>query len=129
LEHPLLVMNGDLVTRFDVTRMLAHHRELEAAATVAVRHHQVDIPFGVVEAGGGRLRALSEKPSVDFLINAGIYVLEPALLDLIAPQRFFPMTGLLDRLLADGRTVAVYQVEEDWIDVGRREDLSRANGV
>ena len=128
LQHPLLVMNGDLVSQFDVARLLEHHRAEAAAATLAARHHRVDIPFGVLEMRAGRLEALAEKPSAHFLINAGIYVLEPQLLDLIPSGKFFPLTGMFDRLLAERRKVAVYRLEEDWIDVGRREDLARANG-
>jgi NDP-sugar pyrophosphorylase family protein len=128
LEHPLLVMNGDLVSQFDVSRLLDHHSRKQADATLAARHFQVEIPFGVLETQDGLLRALSEKPTAHFLINAGIYVLEPTLLEMIPPGRFFAMTSLFDRLLAAGRPVAVYPIEEDWIDVGRREDLSRANG-
>jgi dTDP-glucose pyrophosphorylase len=127
--HPFLVMNGDLVSQFDVSRMLEHHTREAAAATIAARHHQVDIPFGVLELRDGRLGALSEKPSAHFLINAGIYVLQPALLDLIPSNRFYPITSLFERLLMEEQKVAVYRIEEDWIDVGRREDLSRANGL
>lgn len=128
LEHPLLVMNGDLVSQFDVSRLLGYHASEQAAATIAARHHRVDIPFGVIELDRGRLGALTEKPSAHFLINAGIYVLEPQLLERIPAGQFYPMTNLFDGLLGEGRTVAVYHLEEDWIDVGRRDDLSRANG-
>lgn len=128
IEHPLLVMNGDLVSQFDVSRMLDHHARERAEATLAARHHQVDIPFGVLEADGTRLVSLTEKPSAHYLINAGIYVLEPRLLQRIPCDRFYPITDLFDTLLKGDRRVAVYRIEEDWIDVGRREDLSRANG-
>ena len=128
LAEPLLVMNGDLVSQFDVTRMLEHHARHRAVATVAARHHKIDIPFGVIEEHDARLCALTEKPSAHYLINAGIYVLDPGMLDLVPRGRFFPITSLFDRLLAEHQPVAVYHIEEDWIDVGRREDLSRANG-
>jgi NDP-sugar pyrophosphorylase family protein len=128
MEHPMLVMNGDLVSQFDVSRLLDHHERERAAATVAARHHRIDIPFGVLEVRDGRLEALNEKPSTHFLINAGIYVLEPQLLGRVPAERFYPLTTLFEQLLAEGRTVSVYPLEEDWIDVGRREDLSRANG-
>jgi len=127
-SHPLIVMNGDLVSRFDVSRLLEQHAREGVAATVAARDHRVDIPFGVIDAHGRRLQALTEKPSAHFLINAGIYVLDPALLGEIPAGQFFPIPRLFDRLLAQGRPVGVYRIEEDWIDVGRREDLSRANG-
>jgi len=128
LAHPLLVMNGDLVSRFDVARLLAQHAREGVVATVAARHHQVDIPFGVIESNGNRVQSLTEKPSAHFLINAGIYVLDPGLLGEIPAGRFYPITQLFEQLLAQGKSVGVYRIEEDWIDVGRREDLSRANG-
>lgn len=128
MRHPLLVLNGDLVSQFDVSRLLDFHERHGAAATLAARHFQVDIPFGVLETDGPRLTALTEKPAVQLLINAGIYVLHPDVLQLVPRDSFFPMTDLFSRLLAQGNTVAVYPIEEDWIDVGRREDLSRANG-
>ncbi|MCC7484474.1 MAG: nucleotidyltransferase family protein [Burkholderiales bacterium] len=126
--HPLLVMNGDLVTQVDVTRLLEFQARQRAAATLAARHHQLDIPFGVVTERRGALVALREKPSHHCLVNAGIYVLEPRVIALVPPRRFYPITRLFETLLARGRRVAVYRIEEDWIDVGRREELSRARG-
>lgn len=128
IDDPLLVMNGDLVSQFDVSRLLDQHTRERAEATLAARHHQVDIPFGVLEMEGARLTRLTEKPSAHYLVNAGIYVLSPVLLDAIPRGRFYPMTDLFEALLREGRRVSVYRIEEDWIDVGRREDLSRANG-
>jgi NDP-sugar pyrophosphorylase family protein len=129
LAHSLLVMNGDLVSQFDVSRLLAHHAREDAEATIAARHHEVQIPFGVLEADGSRLTGLVEKPAVHHLINAGIYVIEPRALERVPRGRFYPMTDLFEGLLRDGRRVSVYRLEEDWIDVARREDLSRANGL
>lgn len=128
LRDPLLVMNGDLVSQFDVSRLLAQHAREASAATLVVRHHQVDIPFGVVEACEGRLSKLVEKPSLHYLINAGIYVLDPKLLERLPKDRYYPMTDLFEALVKEGERVGIYRLEEDWIDVGRREDLSRANG-
>jgi dTDP-glucose pyrophosphorylase len=128
IEHPLIVMNGDLVNQFDVSRMLTQHAREQAQATLAARHHQTDIPFGVLDVEDGRLTGLTEKPSAHYLINAGIYVIDPRLLAAIPRNRFYPMTELFDGLLKAGKRVSVYRIEEDWIDVGRREDLSRANG-
>jgi dTDP-glucose pyrophosphorylase len=127
-SEPLLVMNGDLVSQFDVSRLLEHHMRSRAVATVATRMHQVDVPFGVIDVSDDRLVGLSEKPSLYFSINAGIYVLHPSLLGMIPVDEFYPITKLFERLLAEGQTVSVYRIEEDWIDVGRRDDLARANG-
>ena len=124
--HPLLVMNGDLVTQVDVSRLLQFHERQGACATLAARHYQVEIPFGVVTERDDRLVELVEKPTPHYLINAGIYVLDPDVLPLVPAGAFFPITTLFEKLLAHKRRVAVYSIEEDWIDVGRREELCRA---
>jgi dTDP-glucose pyrophosphorylase/CBS domain-containing protein len=127
-SDPVLVMNGDLVTQVDISRLLQFHASRGACATLTARHHQVEIPFGVVNERDGELVALVEKPSPDYLINAGIYVLDPAVLALVPRGVFFPITALFEKLLAARKRVAVYLIEEDWIDVGRREELARARG-
>jgi dTDP-glucose pyrophosphorylase len=119
-RDPLIVMNGDLVTQVDISRLLQFHGRSQAAATLAARHYQVEIPFGVVSERNGELVELAEKPTPHYLINAGVYVLDPG--------AFFPITSLFEKLLAQKRKVAVYPIEEDWIDVGRREELERARG-
>jgi len=121
-------MNGDLVTQLDIGRLLEFHVRQQARATLAVRHHQVDIPFGVVTQRDHQLVELVEKPSPHYLVNAGIYVIEPAVLRLVPAGKFFPITALFETLLARKERVAVYPIEEDWIDVGRLEELSRARG-
>jgi dTDP-glucose pyrophosphorylase/CBS domain-containing protein len=127
-QHALVVMNGDLVTQVDVARLLQFHYREKAVATLAARHHQIEIPFGVVSQRDNRLLELTEKPSPHYLVNAGIYVLEPEVLPLVPADTFFPITSLFDALLARKQRVAVYAIEEDWIDVGRREELHRARG-
>jgi len=126
-QHPLLVMNGDLVTQVDVSRLLQFHERQGACATLAARHYSVEIPFGVVTQRDDQLVELSEKPAPHYLINAGIYVLDPDVLALVPAGAFFPITTLFEKLLAQKRRVAVYPIEEDWIDVGRSEELRRAN--
>ena len=126
-QHPLLVMNGDLVTQVDISRLLQFHERQRSCATLAARHYSVEIPFGVVTQRDDQLLELTEKPTPHYLINAGIYVLDPDVLALVPAGTFFPITVLFEKLLALKRRVAVYSIEEDWIDVGRREELKRAN--
>jgi len=119
-------MNGDLVTQIDIGRMLAFHSRQRVAATLAARHFQSEIPYGVVTERDGLLQELVEKPAAHYLINAGIYVLDPVALPLVPAATYFPITDLFSSLLGHGYKVAVYRVEEDWIDVGRRDELDRA---
>lgn len=129
LDHPLLVMNGDLVTNFDVEGILEHHDAADAAATVAVHDYWHEIPFGVVGFdSNSRVVALEEKPAVSWPVNAGIYVLNPAVIDRIPPNVEFPLTTLLADLIAAGQPVAAWPLTGQWEDIGHLNALRRARG-
>ncbi len=128
-QHPIVVLNGDQVMRMDLTAMLDHHRREGAAATIAVGPYQVEVPFGTIVERDGRLVELQEKPTVNFLVNRGVYVLEPDLLDAIPAAGEYPITSLFESLLAAGKPVSVFYFDDYWLDVGRPADLRQANGL
>jgi dTDP-glucose pyrophosphorylase/predicted transcriptional regulator len=124
--EPLLVINGDILASIDFRDLARYHRKQQADVTVCVRRHQIPIPYGVMDCEGLRLVRIREKPSVDLLVNAGIYLIEPSVRDFIPNGERFDMTDLLHRLLAAGRPVATYPIIGYWLDVGRPEDFERA---
>jgi NDP-sugar pyrophosphorylase family protein len=128
LRHPVLVMNGDLVTQFDVGRLLTFHEQGGYAATVGLRVHPLEIPFGVAQIRGRRLTGLREKPALRLLINAGIYVIAPATRRLVARRRNYPITELLQRCLDRKLAIGAHVIEEDWVDVGHSDELRKARG-
>lgn len=125
---PLVVMNGDLLTRINVTRLLAFHRAGDFHATMALREHEVKVPFGVAEICESRVTELVEKPSLHYRINAGIYVLNPALVRRVEP-RFFPITELLNNALAAEERVGAYHMQEPWQDIGLPDEFTKAQSV
>jgi dTDP-glucose pyrophosphorylase len=127
-EHPLLVLNGDMIAYFDVTAMLGAHAETNAVATIGVGLYEVQIPFATVVEKAGRLVALEEKPKVSFLVSQGIYVLDPSILEYVPRNQEFPITTLFDELLAAKKAVSVFNLNSTWLDVGTPEDLRRARG-
>jgi dTDP-glucose pyrophosphorylase len=128
-KDPIIVLNGDQIMRVDLSGMLEHHRCQGALATIAVGPHQIEMPFGRVIERDGRLVELHEKPTINFLINRGIYILEPEVLSAIPTQREFPITSLFEGLLADKQPISVYYFEDDWLDVGSTADWRQANGL
>lgn len=121
-----LVINGDILTQVDFRAMLAFHRDNGADLTVAVRRYEVEVPYGVVECDGARVRALTEKPSLGFLVNAGVYLLEPSVYEFIPSGQSFNMTDLIRWLLDAGRPIIGFPIHEYWIDVGRHGDYAQA---
>lgn len=125
---PLLVLNGDLVTRFSVADMLASHDSTGAVATVAVRRYAHEVPFGVAEVEGARLRRIVEKPTVSWPINAGIYVLDPMLPGRVPTGCQYPLPSLVADCVSRGEHVNVWESTDDWQDVGRPAELRSARG-
>jgi dTDP-glucose pyrophosphorylase len=126
-DGPILVINGDILTRVDFRDMLAYHRRHHADVTVGVRRYEIDVPYGVVECDGAQVQGIREKPSFGFLVNAGIYLLEPSVPRDIPAETRFDMTDLIARLIAAGRRVVSFPIVEYWLDVGRHDDYRRAN--
>ncbi len=123
---PVLVLNGDVLTRVNYRTMLDYHREHGADLTVAVRQFGIEVPYGVVECSGGNVVSVKEKPTVNFLVNAGIYLLEPAVYAYLENGRHCDMPELIQRLLAAGRTVCSFLIHEYWLDIGKYDDYLRA---
>lgn len=127
-QAPILVMNGDLVTQADLGALLAQHDPDQRVATVAVRRYFHTVPFGTLEIEDGRVTEMEEKPTLSRFINAGIYVLNPELVTRVPRDKEFPLTSLLEDCLARGEHVGAFEIEDDWIDVGRHDQLARAGG-
>jgi dTDP-glucose pyrophosphorylase/CBS domain-containing protein len=125
-KESLLVINGDILTQMDFRKMFAYHQEQKAEMTVAVRRYAVEVPYGVVQCRGSAVSALEEKPTVEFFVNAGIYLLEPCVFDKIPSRRRWNMTDLIQKLLEAGRLVASFPVCEYWLDIGQHADYAQA---
>ena len=127
-DFPLLVMNGDLLTKVNFEQLLAFHVEHHAQATMCVREYDFQVPYGVVRIDNHRVAGIDEKPVKKFFINAGIYVLEPETLDLIPNDVYFDMPRLFDKLIELKKITSAFPVREYWIDIGHMADYDRANG-
>jgi NDP-sugar pyrophosphorylase family protein len=123
---PVLVMNGDLLTKVNFQQLLDFHAEHRARATMCVRECNIRIPFGVVTIDRQRLTSIEEKPEQRFLVNAGIYVLEPEVVAGIPRDIYLDMPDLFRRLIAENVETAVFPIREYWLDVGRPGDLEQA---
>lgn len=127
-DVPLIVMNGDILTQIDFSRLLAYHNEQQAIATMCVRQYEYQIPYGVVMLEQQRIVGIEEKPLQSCLANAGIYVLDHSLIAGIAGQKSLDMPTLFNQQIALGETVSMFPVNDYWLDIGREADFLRAQG-
>jgi len=125
-DLPFLVSNGDVLSDIHYAELLDFHSRHRATATMAVRQYEWQHPFGVVRTKGVDIIGFEEKPIARSHINAGIYCLEPSALDALAARDPCDMPTLFGRLQERAARTIVYPMHEPWLDVGRADDLERA---
>ncbi len=123
---PFFVMNGDLLTTVNVLSLLDYHLDHRSEATMCVREYDLTVPYGVVETDGTGILSIAEKPVQRFLVNAGIYVLEPSCLRFVARGAPASMNEVFAAVVREGGRTAAFPLREYWLDVGRPPDLERA---
>jgi dTDP-glucose pyrophosphorylase len=124
-KESFLVTNGDVLTDIHYGEFLDYHKRHSAVATMAVRLHEWEHPFGVVVTKGVDIVGFEEKPISRSHINAGIYVLDPQALNFLNKNEPCDMPTLFSRISKDERRTIVYPMHEPWLDVGRPDDLEQ----
>ena len=124
---PFLVTNGDVMTNVGYGDMIDYHNLHGAMATMAVRNHEIRNEFGVVRTEGLDITGFEEKPIIRSHVNAGIYVLNAEALDALEPGEHCDMPTLFEKLRQKNQRTIVFPLHEEWLDVGRPDDLQRAN--
>ncbi len=129
LEDTFLTMNGDIVTNLNVSNLIAKHIEGGSVMTIALKDFGVKIPYGHIEIdGNGKVTAFHEKPTLNFMANAGMYVMEPRLLDFIPEGKVSSLeTEVFPSLIAKGERISSYFESAYWADVGSMADFERVN--
>ncbi|MFH1279822.1 MAG: sugar phosphate nucleotidyltransferase [Candidatus Eisenbacteria bacterium] len=127
LDETFLVMNGDLLTTLDFGKMLSFHRDRKCDATLGLFSREVKIDLGVIEADGeGNVREYIEKPTLNYDVSTGIYIMEPSVLGYIPPDGRFDLPDLVRALMQDRRKVMGYRFTGRWLDIGRHDDYAGA---
>lgn len=127
-EHPLVLINGDLVVDVNLSRMLDYQIQNEFYATIGVHPFSYDVPYGCVNEKDGRVISIEEKPTVQKTVNAGVYVLSPEAVASVPADSFFPITNLVEEALAKKLPCGAFTIEKEWIDIGRSQELRKATG-
>jgi dTDP-glucose pyrophosphorylase len=123
-ELPVIMMNGDVLTKVNLEALLAFHNENDANATMCVREYEYQVPFGVIESEGNKIKSMVEKPMQRFHVNAGIYVVGRKIIEQVKNNEVIDMPTLLERYL--DKSVLMFPFHEYWLDIGRMDDFNRA---
>lgn len=124
---PLLVVNGDILTSLDFRAMLEFHRDHSADMTVAVQQYEVRIPYGVITTDGIDAVRIVEKPTLRNFVNAGIYLVQPSVCNMVPSDHAFDMPDLITSLISAQRRVICFPIREYWLDIGQIEQYELAS--
>lgn len=127
IKEPFFIINGDILTKINFESMLSHHSKNNAKITIATKEYEYQIPYGVINSDNIKITSIIEKPTKKFLVNAGIYVLNPEVLEYIPKNKFYDMTSLLESFIEKGDSTISFPIKEYWLDIGRKEEYSKAN--
>jgi len=125
-DAPFVVTNGDVISDIRYGELLDFHIRHTAAATMAVRVHEWQHPFGVVRMKGSEIIGFEEKPITRSYINAGVYALDPEVLNFLTDCTHCDMPTLFEKLQRRKKRTVAYPMHEPWLDVGRPDDLALA---
>lgn len=129
LDEPFLVMNGDILTNMDFSYLHEAHLESGAEITIVTKIMSLPLRYGVIEHRDERVIDIKEKPSLSAEINAGIYLINPEVIDLMPANTEVSMDDLLRQLIAENRFVSRYLLAGYWLDIGQEEDYQKANDM
>jgi NDP-sugar pyrophosphorylase family protein len=113
----LILMNGDIFTQLNFSKMINFHRKGKYCITIGYRRYEHKLPFGVLELEGEKLCGIVEKPSKTFNVSAGIYVLDASVIEFVPDNTFFTMPDLTNKLLKEKRRIGAYHIEEYWLGI------------
>lgn len=123
---PVIMMNGDLLTKVDFEHLLSYHLEQKSLATMCVTEYEYRVPYGVVESAGNQVVSMVEKPLQRHFINAGIYVINPELVDQVEANQVIDMPTLIEQKIAENNKVSIFPIHEYWLDIGKMNDFNQA---
>lgn len=125
-NESFVVSNGDIISDINYGNLIDYHYQCASDATMAVRMHELQIPFGVVNTDGTNIISIEEKPNKFFYVNCGVYAFRSEALSCMEKDGILDMPDFFDILIKKQKKVNAYFMSEPWLDVGRHEDLQLA---
>jgi NDP-mannose synthase len=124
-EH-FLLMNGDVLTDLDFRRLFDAHVQSDRLFTIAAARRRQKIDYGVLHVTGANLTAFEEKPSSEYLVSMGVYVVSRRILDFVPTDTKYGFDDLMRDMLAARKPVHVEPHDGYWLDIGRPDDYMQA---
>lgn len=127
LKKPFFVINGDILTNTNFYNFMQFHVENQFSMSVGTRKYEIQVPYGVLNTQEKEIVSLMEKPVYEYFINAGMYILNPDVIEYIPENQYYDITELIDNLIKNNRKIGNFPITDYWMDIGRIEDYYKAN--
>ena len=128
LTLAMFCFNRDLISELNFNDLIQFHMASRTDGTIAAVTHKFQIPFGVLKHDDkGHFRMVEEKPTISNYIAAGIYVFSSNFINKNKSFNRLDMPDFINRGHSGGMKLSVFPIHEEWTDVGRPEELQRAN--
>lgn len=125
-DLPLIMMNGDILTKLNYSHLLRHHINKKFDATMCVREDEHRVPFGVIETEDQLITNVVEKPTYRYKINTGIYVVSPEIIRSVSPGERVDLPTLLEKHRNEGKRIGTFTSYDYWLDIGQMKDYQKA---
>lgn len=127
LDADFLVVDGDILTDLSFSSLLSFHKNNHSLITIAANKREMKINYGIVEYDADHeLKKFTEKPTLDYEINMGVYVMSREVVNYIKPHEKLDIPELIDRAKVEDKKVSIYCHEGYWMDIGNSNDYAQA---
>lgn len=125
-DLPVVMINGDILTKINYESLLLHHENNKFDATICVRELEYKVPYGVISVDDFKIKKMTEKPSFTYMINSGIYVLNNNIIKKIERNKKQDLPTILENSIKKGKNIGTYTFHDYWLDIGQIKDYEKA---
>lgn len=126
ISNPFITMNGDIITNLDFKKMVKYHLKKNSDLTVGIKNHKSQTPFGVIHLDGDLIKDIKEKPILNFNISAGVYIINPEIVNYIPYNKYFDMPMLIKSCIKGNKKIFGYSIKEYWMGLEKLTSFNRA---
>jgi len=127
LETPMIVLNGDVLTKANYASLLDYHLNHQSNITIGLTKQELTIPYGVVNLEQEKVISIDEKPTQSYYVSAGIYCVSPSIFETLSGSEYLDMPDLIQKNIDDQNNVIGFPLHEYWADIGMKSDYNKAN--
>ncbi len=124
-DLPVVIVNGDVLTDINYSELINYHNNSDSDITVCASFYDIQIPFGTIEIENDKLVNIAEKPLKKYLINAGIYIINPNIINNLEYNKRIDMTEIISEAIKNNN-VGIFPMHEQWLDIGNHENYEKA---